>query len=196
MDPINFRIPKFTVLVDTNVLYRAYLRDIILRLALKDTFKIHWSEDIMQELEESLKKNAGVDDKHFSYIRERMSAAFPDALIPGDGEVVPKITLPDSKDVHIVAAAIRGRCDLIVTSNTKDFPSEVLALFGIEVQHPDEFLNHHLSLEKVVTLETVKEHIQALQNPSLTFDEYLGCLVNAGLVIFPSQLKEAESLVK
>jgi hypothetical protein len=36
------------------------------------------------------------------------------------------------------AAAIKGRADLIVTFNLKDFPGDRLDRWGIEAQHPDE----------------------------------------------------------
>jgi hypothetical protein len=34
-----------------------------------------------------------------------------------------------------LAAAIRGRADVIVTYNMKDFPAEATAPYGIEIQH-------------------------------------------------------------
>ena len=47
---------------------------------------------------------------------------------------------PEPDDRHVVAAAIVGHANAIVTFNTKDFPTAVLVPYGIEVQHPDEFL--------------------------------------------------------
>nr|MBN1230079.1 hypothetical protein [Anaerolineae bacterium] len=41
---------------------------------------------------------------------------------------------------------IAGRCDVIVTKNLKDFPLDVLAPYGIETRHPDDFLSNHLNL--------------------------------------------------
>ena len=195
MDPINYQISKFAVFLDTNVLYPSYLRDVILRLALRDTFRVHWSERVLQELRESLLKSARLKDGQVEYVINRMTTAFPDALVTGSELAELGLRLPDQKDVHVLAVALCGRCDLIVTANTKHFPPEVLSPLGIDVQHPDEFLTHHLSLERDQTLETIKEHIKALKNPKLTFDQYLECLVNSGLVIFPSHLKEAEKLI-
>ena len=42
--------------------------------------------------------------------------------------------MPDKKDRHVLAAAIKTRADVIVTDNLKHFPDHVLATFGIEAR--------------------------------------------------------------
>jgi hypothetical protein len=52
------------------------------------------------------------------------------------------LELPDPDDRHVLAAAVKGRADLIVTANLKDFPAKTLDRWGIEAQYLDEFLTH------------------------------------------------------
>jgi len=40
---------------------------------------------------------------------------------------------------HVLAAAIRGRANVIVIANLRDFPAKILRQFGIEAQSPDKF---------------------------------------------------------
>jgi hypothetical protein len=56
----------------------------------------------------------------------------------------------------VLAAAITGHADAIVTWSEKDFPSEVLDPFGIEIQTPDEFVLNQLMLEKLTALAALK----------------------------------------
>jgi hypothetical protein len=60
-----------------------------------------------------------------------------DALVTGYEDLIPGLHLPDPNDRHVLAAAIRGRADVIVTLNIRDFPGHVLAPYGIVAQHPD-----------------------------------------------------------
>jgi hypothetical protein len=62
-----------------------------------------------------------------------------DALVTGYEDLIPGLQLPDPDDRHVLAAAIRGHADVIVTMNLRDFPSDTIGSFGIEVQHPDEW---------------------------------------------------------
>lgn len=78
-----------------------------------------------------------------------MDRHFPDALVVGFEALINGISLPDPRDRHVLAAAIKGQADVIVTQNLKDFPQEQLDPYRIEAQHPDDFalslrdLNEH-----------------------------------------------------
>ena len=56
--------------------------------------------------------------------------------------LVPSLTLLDPNDCHVLVAAIKGEADVIVTTNIDDFPESILNKYGIEAQHPDDFLSN------------------------------------------------------
>lgn len=59
-----------------------------------------------------------------------------DCLVTGFEPLIDILCLPDPNDRHVVAAAIKGRADVIVTFNLKHLPAETLNAYDIDVQHP------------------------------------------------------------
>ncbi|RMG83059.1 MAG: PIN domain-containing protein, partial [Chloroflexi bacterium] len=124
-------------LLDANVLYPAPIRDILLQLAVEDVFWGRWTADIHEEWIEALLRNEPHRERMaLERTRDLMNQATRDALITGYEALINCLELPDPNDRHVLAAAIVGRCDVIVTQNLQDFPTEIVSLFGIEVQHP------------------------------------------------------------
>ncbi|HAW46978.1 MAG TPA: PIN domain-containing protein, partial [Roseovarius sp.] len=52
-----------------------------------------------------------------------------------------RLWLPDPADTHVLAAAIAGSADGILTLNARDFPRNVLAEEGVWRTDPDGFLH-------------------------------------------------------
>jgi hypothetical protein len=92
-----------------------------------------------------------------------MRQAFPEALVvlpPGLEKAL--ICIPDENDRHVVAAAIRGGANAIITSNVKDFPEECLAQYDLIRQTPDDFLLHQFHLDPSLILEKLDAQASAL----------------------------------
>ncbi len=113
-----------------------------------------------------------------------------DALVTGYEDLIDGLHLPDAGDRHVLAAAIRGRADVIVTINIRDFPADVLAPLGIEAQHPDEFVLYLLDLAPDVVAGAARNHRESLKNPPKTIEEYLDTLEAQGLTQSVSVLRE------
>jgi hypothetical protein len=118
-----------------------------------------------------------------------------DCLVTEYEPLVASLALPDPDDRHVLAAATAGRCDVIVTQNLKDFPEDVLASFGIEAQHPDEFLSSHLNLAPGIFCSAVQKVRRRLKNPAYTVDEYLDNLMRQGLVATVAELRTFAQLL-
>jgi PIN domain len=71
----------------------------------------------------SLADRADPEAKRFAQMRE----AFDDALVSDWQEPEGGLSLPDQDDRHVLAAAIRGGAQAIITANAKDFPAAALA---------------------------------------------------------------------
>jgi predicted nucleic acid-binding protein len=48
-------------------------------------------------------------------------------LVIGYQNLIQSVSLPDPDDRHVLAAAIVGRCDVILTRDLKDFPEYTFA---------------------------------------------------------------------
>lgn len=182
---------NFAALLDANVLYPAPLRDLLIQLAQTNLFKAKWSADIHREWIGALLRNEPRRNRvALERTRDLMDRAVRDCLVTGYELLIPALTLPDAGDRHVLAAAITGRCDVIVTQNLKDFPAAALAPYGIEARHPDEFLSNHLSLSPGAFCDSVRKVRARLKNPPYSIDDYLGTLTQQGLVATVAELED------
>ena len=173
---------SFPAFFDTNVLYGALLNDFVLELADRGLFRPLWSEDVLTELTKNLVRN-GEDAKLVEKRVGTMRRYFADAMVTGYGDLVPTMT-NDVKDRHVLAAAVRGGAEVLVTFNTKDFPVESVETFDLEVVHPDDFLLDQLDLYHAPTLRTMVELVEGYDSPTMVMDDFLLALARAGVPKF------------
>jgi predicted nucleic acid-binding protein len=182
---------RFTALLDANVLYPAPMRDLLIEIARTDLFKARWSADIHREWIEALLRHEPRRDRAvLERTRDLMNAAVRDCLVAGYEPLIAAVTLPDADDRHVLAAAIAGACDVIVTQNLRHFPATALAAHNIEAQHPDEFLLSHLNLAPDVFCQAVRKLRVRLKHPPYGVDDYLDTLRRQGLVATAAQLQQ------
>jgi hypothetical protein len=184
------------VILDACVLYPAPLRDLLLWLALSGLYRPRWTEMIHEEWMRSLlKERPDLTRDRLERTRDLMNQAVPDCVVAGFEGLVAGLSLPDRDDRHVLAAAIHGGAETIVTYNLTDFPADVLASHGIQPQHPDEFIAHLLDVDAVAVCTAVKKQRASLHNPPKTVEEYLATLAGLSLPQTVAGLKPYATLL-
>jgi predicted nucleic acid-binding protein len=122
--------------LDTCVLYPVWVRDVLLSLAEAELYQPLWSPQILQELVENLAQLRPPPDAR--RLVEQMSLAFPEALVTDFESLVAEMGC-HPKDAHVLAAAVCGEAQFVVTANLKDFPATATDPHAIVAVHPDQF---------------------------------------------------------
>jgi predicted nucleic acid-binding protein len=189
-------VATLTALYDACVLYPAPLRDLLMWLALTDLFRARWTDAIHDEwIRTVLKDRPDLRREQLERTRDLMNANVRDCLVTGYEELIEAISLPDPDDRHVLAAAVHGRADVIVTFNLSDFPPAILRRYGIEAQHPDDFVTHLLDLDAARVYAAVRNQRLTLTNPPRTAEELLETLRQQQLVQTVAQLSRAIALL-
>jgi hypothetical protein len=105
------------------------------------------------------------------------------------------MTLPDPDDRHVLAAAIAGHADCIVTANLRDFPAEIVGSYGIEVIHPDRFIINQWDLDHIATMTAFKAMRARLRNPTATPEAFAKALERNSLPATAQRIREAAELI-
>jgi predicted nucleic acid-binding protein len=164
---------SFVALLDANVLYPAWLRDALLRVAETEVFQVRWSERILDEACHNIKADRpDLDPAAIDRTFEDMRRSFDDAMVVGYESLEPAMENA-AEDRHVLAAAIVGRADVIVTENLYDFPRSALEPYGLDVQHPDVFLCNQWELDEESMVEAIRLWLEDLSRPPLTLDQLL-----------------------
>lgn len=172
---------NFTVLFDANVLYPNILRDVLIRLASTGIFRARWTDEILDELFHNLQKNRpDLDSQKLLRTRQLICRAVDDCLVTGYENLISTISLPDPNDRHVLAAAIKCGAQIIVSENYRDFPSEILETYGIDLQNSDDFLCDYIRLFETQAHQAVNEAKAAFKNPPRTIESVLDSLSSCG----------------
>lgn len=165
------RCSPFTAVYDACVLYPAPVRDLLVRLAKSGLFRARWSDRIQEEWKRNLLANRpDLTRARLDRTSQRMDEAVPNSVVTGYESLIDGLTLPDPGDRHVLAAAIHCSASVIVTFDLKDFPAEAVAPFGIEAQHPDEFIENLMDLSVGVVVAGVQLQRSAMSQPRMTPD--------------------------
>jgi hypothetical protein len=170
---------RYTALVDACSLASALKRNLLLTLAEAEFFRLRWSGQILDETERAIDRiltRKGVEDatERAARARRSMEAAFDEATVSDFEALIPSCeTLPDKKDAHVLAAALKTQAAAIVTENIRDFPKEILGSLNLEAKTADEFIADTLSLDIGRGVAALRRMRERFANPAVTPEELL-----------------------
>jgi len=163
-------------LLDACTLIPIRLTTVLLWLAEAGLFEVLWSDAILDEVERNLPK-VGISSEQAARRVGAMRRGFGAAALVDDFEhLIPDMTC-DAKDRHVLAAAVRGGAEALVTFNGKDFPPDATDGHGIKVVHPDLFLVGLLAERPNDVVAALERGTAALRKPLQTMREYLASLI-------------------
>jgi len=160
---------RFICVLDTNVIYPLWIRDLLLWFAHYDLYTPKWSKHIFDEWLAVMERK-GISPADALKRTKYVSEAFPDALVENYEPLIESLTLPDDKDKHVLAAAIKTNANLIVTNNLKHFPKEYISIFGLSAKNADDFFTDIIDLNHEMSIKAFRDLVLNKRNPPL--DEY------------------------
>lgn len=189
-------IGRYSAFLDANVLHPAFLRASLLWFADARLLRPVWSKDVLAEWRRSVqRRHPDIDDAKLDALQALFVEQFPDAEVTDYESFIEAIELPDKDDRHVLAAAIVGRCNGIITANLKHFPTETLEKYGIEAVHPDDFIVNIIDLDRSKALGACKRHREAMAKTTPSVDEFLQRFETAGLIQAHQRLCQYKELL-
>ncbi|UTY57001.1 putative toxin-antitoxin system toxin component, PIN family [Massilia sp. erpn] len=187
---------RYTAVLDACVLYPAPLRDLLLSLASEGVFRARWTDQINQEWTRNLlAKRPDLDAAKLERTVLLMNEAVEDCLVDNYGYLINSLHLPDPNDRHVLASAIVGHADAIVTFNLRDFPDQAVSPYGIEILHPDDFLIAQYDLCSIRMLSIIKSKRERLRNPPKSAEDFIATYERQGLPQTCEKLRQAIDLI-
>ena len=188
---------RYTELLDACVLYPMVMTDALMSLATAGFFAAKWTTRIEDEWIRSLEKQRPDLIGRLGVRRDSMRDAITDWEVPETAwdSLAKGIRLPDPGDAHVLAAAIAGHADCIVTCNLRDFPCEVLWEHGIEAIDPDTFIINQWDLDPISAIAAFKRMRARRRKPHSTPAEFACAVEIGGLPTTAQRLRLAEELI-
>lgn len=184
------------VVLDTCVLLRLRLSDVLMDMRAERLFSAHWTESIDDEFLRNMVKVYGLDRAKAEGRLRAMKARCPEwevFMSSADFDAVPEQV--DVKDRHVAAAALalRQAVDrdteedegreydvILLTDNVKDFAVTQMKRLGVRVVRPGQFLDEAFDAHPEAMSRAVLQAAKELKQPPYTLAELLHVLREAG----------------
>ena len=188
---------RYTAVIDACVFYAMLKTDVLMSLCVRGMFAAKWSRRIENEWVGHLSRK--MPDKTPQVIgrKEQMRLAVPDWEIEEESfaSIESALNLPDMNDRHVMAAAIAGRADCIVTDDRIGFDESVAARHHIEVIDSDRFILNQLDLDEYQALAALKAMRLRWSNPKAGPEDFCAAFEKNKLLLTAARLRERIELL-
>lgn len=165
--------------------------DVIMDIRAQGVMSVHWTEKIDGEFLRNATRVFGINAISAGRRLMAMKRRCPEWEVPLSALHFSKIPKQvDPKDRHVAAAALSLRHNvgeddapfdvLLVTDNTKDFASEMMATLGVRVITSGEFLDEAFGAEPDSVERAIDQAVRDLKTPPYTLEELLFALRKQG----------------
>lgn len=168
--------------LDTCTLWPSLQRDVLLSWAAEGLYRPLWSTAILDELAfheqarlVSRGRSAPEAGRLAAQLTAAMSTAFDDACVRGWEPLAGTYGLPDPDDEHLVAAAVVGGAELIVSDNSRHLPLASMP-DGVRVASAAQFAADTAWVAPDVALLAVQKIAARYTHPVRTVAELLAHL--------------------
>lgn len=168
--------------LDASVLYQELIRNLLLWIAAEGGLDPFWTERILDETRRNLIEDGVLEPEQWERLRAAMLAAFPDAILDQAAADAIEHEMPnDEKDRHVLAAAIAGNVELVITSNLRHFDGADLDKVRKQAMSPDQLLCELLATEPTVIHAAMERLVMVMRIPRpWSIPELLGRLAGLG----------------
>lgn len=155
-------------LLDANVLWPFVLRDTLVRADIARLYEAIWTRAILDEVARTLKRQRpDLDPARIDRTCALLIEHFPHALVEDYQDLIPAMR-NDEGDRHVLAAAVKGRANVLVTVNRRHFPAYACEPHGIDVQTPDQFLCFLWHVDPEQMSAVLLDQAAGLSRPAMT----------------------------
>ncbi|MGH8777803.1 PIN domain-containing protein [Paraburkholderia sp.] len=188
---------RYTALLDACVLFPLAITDTLMSLATAGLFAAKWTQRIEYEWITALEEQRPDLKGKLEIRRDSMREAIPDWEVPEAvwTPLTDSFTLPDPDDRHVLAAAVAGHADCIVTANLRDFPPQIAAGYGIEIVDPDRFVINQWDLDSLTAMSAFKRMRARWKKPEATPEDFARALERNGLPATAQRIRDAADLI-
>jgi PIN domain len=176
------RVHRRRCVLDASVLYQELARNLLLWVAAEGGFDPLWTERILDEARRNLIEDGILEPEQWEHLLEAMSASFPEAMLNQPAADAIEREMPNhEKDRHVLAAALTGDAELVITNNLRHFAQADLDKVGKQAMSPDQLLCELHDTAPTVIHAAMQQLVTVMRTPRpWTVPELLGRLAGLG----------------